>query len=136
VDSHDEDQGHTYSHSDGINHARWSVPRLWEAAKNLPIILVHVEDLPFVLTDSWVMHWADPGHPQVAFEAERTARADLVYPVILHPEGYLMDGYHRVCKALQYGFTHVRAVKFTWDTLPVPDVAWKVSNEDGMAVST
>jgi alkylhydroperoxidase family enzyme len=97
---------------------------LWEAAKGLPVELVRIEDLPEVLTDSWVKNWDDPNDPLVKCEAERTATADLAYPVILHPDGELMDGYHRVCKALQLGFTHVQAVRLTYQTLPSPDNDW------------
>lgn len=87
--------------------------------------MVAIADIPYILTESWVAHWADPNHTEVWFETARTREADLSYPVILHPNGHLMDGYHRVCKALQSGFTHVQAVQFTEDILPAPDVSWR-----------
>lgn len=118
-------EGHTFSQSRNGLHEKWSVPRLWEAATGLSVRLVAIADIPHILTESWVAHWADPDHPEVRLEASRTQEADLAYPVILHPKGHLMDGFHRVCKALQLGFTHVQAVQFTKDTLPAPDIAWQ-----------
>ncbi len=45
--------------------------------------------------------------------------ADLSYPIIIDPEGRVMDGMHRVCKAVQEGKDTVPAVRFA--TLPEPD---------------
>ncbi|MOA54550.1 hypothetical protein D3C78_1781890 [compost metagenome] len=45
--------------------------------------------------------------------------ADLAYPIILDSEGRVMDGMHRVSKALMQGATHIDAVQFEQD--PAPD---------------
>jgi hypothetical protein len=45
--------------------------------------------------------------------------ADLSYPVILDNSGRVMDGMHRVCKALLQGIDTVAAVQFDVD--PEPD---------------
>jgi hypothetical protein len=45
--------------------------------------------------------------------------ADLTFPVILSNDGRVMDGMHRVAKALLQGHTHVEAVRFASD--PEPD---------------
>ena len=44
---------------------------------------------------------------------------DLAYPIILDAQGRLMDGMHRVCKAVMSGETQILAVQFTTD--PEPD---------------
>jgi len=44
---------------------------------------------------------------------------DLAFPVILSSDGRVMDGMHRICKALLLGFDHIEAVRFKQD--PQPD---------------
>jgi hypothetical protein len=43
----------------------------------------------------------------------------LSYPIILNDDGSLMDGGHRVCKALINGQPSILAVKFS--EMPTPD---------------
>ena len=45
--------------------------------------------------------------------------AELSYPIILSADGRVMDGRHRVAKALRAGMTHIDAVRFVED--PPPD---------------
>ena len=44
---------------------------------------------------------------------------ELTYPIILSSDGRVMDGMHRVCKALLQGLQDIAAVRFTED--PAPD---------------
>lgn len=99
----------------------WNVPDLWEASKGLP-----VEDLPLSevveLDDPtvWLHFWKTPGNPVVACEMPRVLAADLSYPILLRPDGGMLDGYHRVAKALIAGDTHIKAVRFTEENMPKP----------------
>lgn len=45
--------------------------------------------------------------------------ADLAFPIILAADGSVMDGMHRVAKAVQQGRTAIEAVQFAED--PEPD---------------
>ncbi|HVB06500.1 MAG TPA: hypothetical protein VNF07_09690 [Acidimicrobiales bacterium] len=45
--------------------------------------------------------------------------AELAYPVILGADGRVMDGMHRIARALVEGRSHVAAVRFPAD--PPPD---------------
>ncbi len=45
--------------------------------------------------------------------------SDLNFPVILSSDGRVMDGMHRICKALLDGRETIAAVRFTKD--PKPD---------------
>ncbi len=45
--------------------------------------------------------------------------ADLALPIILSSDGRVMDGMHRVAKALLEGYETIEAVKFSQD--PEPD---------------
>ena len=101
---------------------RWVVPRLWEASKGLPITEVEITSLEEVShPHGWLRHWRDPSHPLVAPEMERVRAADLAYPILLHPEGWVMDGCHRIVRALMEGRATIPAVRFTRNTLPLPD---------------
>jgi hypothetical protein len=44
---------------------------------------------------------------------------ELKYPIILSQDGRVMDGMHRVCKALILGLESISAVQFTIE--PEPD---------------
>ncbi len=44
---------------------------------------------------------------------------DLSFPVILSSDGRVMDGMHRICKALLEGLDAIEAVRFVHD--PAPD---------------
>ena len=44
---------------------------------------------------------------------------DFEYPVILSSDGRVMDGMHRICKALLLGHPDIEAVRFVHD--PEPD---------------
>jgi hypothetical protein len=45
--------------------------------------------------------------------------ADMAFPIILSSQGAIMDGRHRVAKALLEGRTEIEAVQFVTD--PEPD---------------
>jgi hypothetical protein len=44
---------------------------------------------------------------------------DLAFPIILSSDGRVMDGMHRICKALLQGLEDIEAVRFVTD--PEPD---------------
>ncbi|MBE9582801.1 MAG: hypothetical protein IMF18_14465 [Proteobacteria bacterium] len=50
---------------------------------------------------------------------KRANDADLSYPVILDDDGFIMDGWHRVAKALFLGLSTIKAVRF--DKTPACD---------------
>jgi len=115
-------EGHycSWESPEGIEEC-WEVGVLWEAAKGLTPETVDLTTLDEATDpNQWVFHWRDPTHPWVVPELARIEAADLSYPVIFHPAGWLMDGMHRVAKTLMSGRTTIQAVRFTPDTLPPP----------------
>lgn len=60
-----------------------------------------------------------PTCTSIAHHMRLVQAADLAYPIILCPAGRVMDGMHRVVKALLEGHTSVRAYRLP--TLPEPD---------------
>lgn len=98
---------------------KWEVKHLWKAARwHAPFDL----DIDRALKKcgGWTKHLSDLAHPLVAPELKRIEGADLQYPIILHPTGWVMDGYHRIAKAYLVGHKTIRAVRFTEGSLPLP----------------
>ena len=56
---------------------------------------------------------------RVAEHAQLMNETSLDYPILIDPEGRVMDGMHRVCKALISGMKTVKAVKLL--AMPEPD---------------
>ena len=99
--------------------AVWLTERLWDLARDLPEVLVAIDDIPEFDQDAWFGPEFPPTCRAVAAHARRIFDADLAYPIILSADGRLMDGGHRIAKAWLAGVTHIRAVRFAVD--PAPD---------------
>jgi hypothetical protein len=96
----------------------WDVDRLVLLAASLPVRavpLTQVRELDEPMFDATEQPtWrAFVEHLQLVDEAE------LAYPIILAADGAVMDGRHRVAKALRLGRTSIDAVQFLID--PAPD---------------
>ncbi|HWV35986.1 MAG TPA: hypothetical protein VNZ55_10140 [Thermomicrobiales bacterium] len=107
--------------------AVWYTERLWDLARGLPTKLVALEDIPELDQDCWFGSVHIPTCRAVAQHAQRIWDADLSYPIILSADGGLMDGGHRLAKALLTGLTDVHAVQFDVD--PEPDFIIPVERE-------
>jgi len=104
----------THTHSRVINDVRyiWDVYKLWELAKDLPVISVEVASFKELDLDCWFCGKKAPTIRRVADHCRRIAKADLEVPIILDADGSLMDGGHRLAKALMLGNTTIKAVRF------------------------
>jgi hypothetical protein len=97
----------------------WDVDRLVALSRDFPVLHVPLTDIreigePFSSeSDEAASLRSMVEHIQLV-EA-----ADLRFPIILSPEGRVMDGMHRVVKALLAGRATINAVRFTAD--PEPD---------------
>jgi len=95
-----------------IGYHRWSVARLFTLAKDLPVMEIPINHLNVwykyekLTLREMVMH----------FKAVQDA--DLSYPIILDEDGEIMDGRHRVMKAILEGQETIKAVRF--DENPSP----------------
>ena len=98
----------------------WDVHRLVELLRDLPALLVEVDAIAEVDERWWFQDDGDPPTPRgIASHAQLVKDANLEYPIILCADGRLMDGMHRVVKALSLGETRINAVRFT--ETPAPD---------------
>lgn len=98
----------------------WDVARLRRLSEALPRRRVPLNSLQDLDENLWFNTYGEvPTCRAVALHAKRIYEADLAYPVILSPEGQVMDGMHRIAKAWLLGMADVLAVQFTM--LPPPD---------------
>lgn len=93
----------------------WSIPLLIECSKDLPVF-------DYCLASADLSNGVDFGENMLDYAAHirRVAKADLSYPIILHPDGAVLDGRHRLLKALVVGRDSIKAVRFTFEALPSP----------------
>ena len=84
----------------------WSIPRLLELARDLPVMEIPLDHLNVYQTYDKLTLREFVGHME-AVEA-----ADLSFPIILDEDGELMDGRHRIMKAIWKGIPTIKAVRF------------------------
>jgi len=98
----------------------WDVDRLVELSKDLTPIDVLLSEIDELDETFWFEHEGqEPTCRRVALHAKLMAETDLRHPILLSQDGRVMDGMHRVCKALVEGRETLRAVRFAVD--PEPD---------------
>jgi hypothetical protein len=96
----------------------WYTERLWHLSKDFTPFWISLGEIAELDMDCWFGS-TEPTLREIAKHADRIAKADLNYPIILNDDGSLMDGGHRVCKALINGQPSILAVKFS--EMPTPD---------------
>ena len=97
----------------------WDVDNLIEKSKGLPQISVMLEDIKELDEDFW--YNASEKKPTIRSIVEHFRmmnETDLIYPIILSKDGRVMDGMHRVAKALLLGHKEIKAVMFEEDLPP------------------
>jgi hypothetical protein len=98
----------------------WDVRHLIALSANLPIQQVPVSSIVEINENHWYsQRGVEPTCRSIVAHCALMITADLSYPIILDNGGRVMDGMHRVCKALLEGLSHVAAVRFVVD--PEPD---------------
>ncbi len=98
----------------------WDVDRLVELSKDLPVIRIPLEEIREIDENFWYGGEQDvPTCRSIVEHFRLVNETDLDYPVILSSQGRVMDGMHRVAKALLLGHQDIKAVQFSAD--PQPD---------------
>lgn len=94
---------------------KWRCTRLYELTKNFPVMeipLDHINIYRSLVSDNVKLR-------EFVFHMKAVMDADLTKPIILDEDGDLMDGAHRICKALYLKRKTIKAVRF--DVNPEPD---------------
>ena len=104
------------SHKDqmcSIGRHTWNVARLVELSRGLPVLTIPLDHLCVYYTyDKLTLR-------EMVMHMKAVNDADLSFPIILDEDGELMDGRHRIMKAMLLGHPSVLAVRF--DSNPQPD---------------
>jgi hypothetical protein len=91
---------------------QWAVPRLFELARNLPVMDVVIDHMStYFVYEKLTLR-------ELIAHMKAVEAADLSYPIILDEDGELMDGRHRLMKAIMQGHATIKAVRF--DENPSP----------------
>jgi hypothetical protein len=98
----------------------WDVDRLVLLSKDLPVREVALDSISDIDTNYWFEYGPiDPTVRRVVEHIRLVQDADLSYPIILGSDGRVMDGMHRIARALLNGDETIRAVQF--EVQPEPD---------------
>lgn len=94
----------------------WDVRRLIVLSRALPVVEIDPSTIVELDSNHWFSNGSDKPTPRRIVEHVRLIRAcDLAWPIILDSQGRLMDGMHRVCRAILDGRARIQAVQFAVD---------------------
>jgi len=98
----------------------WDVVRLVELSKTFHVKTVPLVSIEEINQNYWFSGKNDvPTCRAIVDHLKIILEVDLKYPIILSSQGRVMDGMHRVAKALLNGHNDIMAVQFRVD--PSPD---------------
>jgi hypothetical protein len=98
----------------------WDVDRLIELSRDLPVNDVPLDAITEIDSDYWFRYGPIvPTVRRVVEHMQLTTEVDMSYPIILAANGRVMDGMHRIARAILNEDQTIRAVRF--DTDPEPD---------------
>jgi len=96
----------------------WDVHRLVKLSRDLPRRQVPLGNIR-ELDQKWFGDDERPSWREMIRHVKLIEEADLSFPIILSASGAVMDGMHRVAKAVLLGREEIEAVQFEAD--PEPD---------------
>ena len=93
----------------------WKAESLIKAAESLPIFQYDITKIDL----DTIIRWKLVNLRDYLNHFQRICQVDISKPIILRSDGYIMNGWHRVIKALHDGMNELPAKQFKID--PVPD---------------
>ncbi len=97
----------------------WDVDNLIQASADLPVENVALDSIAEVDTDFWFKFGPTPTVRRIIDQIRLIQDVDLSFPIILGADGRVMDGMHRVARAILDGHSTIKAVRFVNE--PEPD---------------
>ncbi len=110
-------QYHFRPGADGLD--AWDVDNLIDASSDLPVVDVSIDSITDVDTDFWFKFGPTPTVRRIIDHVRLIQEVDVSHPIILGSDGRVMDGMHRIARAILDGHSTVRAVQFVDE--PDPD---------------
>lgn len=106
----------------------WDVHRLIELSRDFPVVTIPLADISEIDEAHWYGHEGDSPTCRSLLEHMRLIdEVDTRFPIILDQDGRVMDGMHRVCRALRDGDKEISAVQFA--VTPGPDYVGRRPDE-------
>lgn len=98
----------------------WDVDRLIGLSAGLPIEVVAVDTIAEIDTEYWFDGSDEvPTVRKIVEHTRLISNVDSRFPIVLGPDGRVMDGMHRIARALLEDRTEIEAVRLP--VLPEPD---------------
>lgn len=97
----------------------FDVRKLIKLSSTLPVKKIDPQSIAELEQDHWYFSGGVPSPRSILEHIALIEACDIAYPIILDQQGRLMDGMHRVCKAVMQGEKEILAVQFSSD--PTPD---------------
>lgn len=112
--------------SNGICY-QWSVDKLISASEKLTAFDFNVDSV-----DLKNCFWFQkiPNVEEILLHIKQINRADISFPIILAPDGTILDGIHRIVKARSLNLKIIKAVQFK--ELPEPDSKKDVGDQKNL----
>jgi hypothetical protein len=101
----------------GLN--AWDVDRLIATVENAPVEEVPLSEIGEIDESYWYDHGYRPTVRSVVEHCRLIEQVDLGHPIVLDPDGGVMDGMHRVARALLDGRPSIKAKRLP--SMPEPD---------------
>lgn len=106
-----------------VDEYRYDVPTLIQYCKeqsypvfDMPLSGVNIDILPWEISNMY----------DFCLHMDRVNKTSLEYPVILSPSGRILDGAHRICKAIIQGCTTIKCIRMQ----VMPDYSGKSTTTD------
>jgi hypothetical protein len=103
-------QYHFWPGEEGLD--AWDVDRLVELSRELPVKDVDLASIDEIDSVYWFDELERPTVRKVVDHMKLVEEVDFSHPIILGFDGRVMDGMHRIAKALLEGRATIRAVQF------------------------
>lgn len=95
-----------------LGKSEWSISRLVELSKNFPVIEIPLDHLNVYFL------YNEVSLREIVMHVKAVLESDLDFPIILDEDGGILDGKHRVMKAILNGESTIKAVRFEENPSP------------------
>ncbi len=103
----------------GTGFDAWDVDRLIALVASQPVERLPLDQIAELDTEYWFGHGSAPTVRTIAEHFRLMSEVDLRFPIVIDPAGRVMDGMHRVARALVEGTDSVAAKRLA--SMPEPD---------------
>ena len=91
----------------------WEIDNKWWSTNTIRKSIIGLEEfeLPLMGIDMSTLPWHLPNFTWILYHIKRIQKANLKHPIVLDPNGQIIDGWHRIAKAVLLGRESIKAVR-------------------------